>query len=223
MTTKLIENMMWAISSVAEPVRIRSQTNIESSAGADHDLRARHRDHDQEVGHAAAAELWRTSARAIIVPRIVETIVASAASSRLVSIALFRSGMSKALIQLSSCEALPGEVELAARVVEREGDDHRDRQQRVDRRQDREDHHAALAYQLTRLHLRGHATSCLVTHQRLLAGELDVDRDGGHDQRHHDERERRRGRVVLDVQVLRSGSTLPIIAWFGLPRNEALM
>ena len=42
---------------------------------------------------------WRTSASAIIVPRIVAIIVVSAASSRLVSIASLRSGMSKALDQ----------------------------------------------------------------------------------------------------------------------------
>ena len=56
-TTKLMQNMTWAISGV-EPERGRAEDEEEGEErGAHHDLRGRHRDHDQEVRRPPPEEL----------------------------------------------------------------------------------------------------------------------------------------------------------------------
>ena len=75
---------------------------------------------------------WRTRAMATSVPSTTATAVDTAATFRLVSRASVSCGYLNGSAQLSSVKPFHVEVELAERLVEREGDDHRDRDEQVD-------------------------------------------------------------------------------------------
>ena len=130
-TTNEIENMTWASSRLKKPSEIRVDQEHREQRGADHDLGRRHRDHDQEVGHAAAVELvaderhrdhrpenGRDQRRQRREPEAHQERVGQLLDAEHVGPGV-------------GAEAAPGVVELALGVVEREDGDQRDRDQQV--------------------------------------------------------------------------------------------
>ena len=107
-TTKLMENMTWAISRVSKPSEDAEDDEDREQRGADHDLGGRHRDHDQEVRQRAGRRTRGGPAPAPSGCRsMVAITVASSASLRLVSSASLSSGIAEGVAPVVEGEARP--------------------------------------------------------------------------------------------------------------------
>ena len=194
-----------------EPARDAHVDEHRQQRRPDHHLRGRHRDQDQVVRRAAAEELvpherqrqhgadrGRDQGRG--------GAELDARHQRVGQLPL-----RERVQPVVEREALPGEVVVAPRIVEREHGDHRDRDQHVGDREPGVDADRALAQPpqpATHLRARrppargGDRRLVIAPGQRPAPRDPEVDHHHRQDQRHQHERERRRDRVVGDLQVL---------------------
>ncbi len=142
----------------AEPERGAEDEEEGEQRGAHHDLRRRHRDHDQEVRRPPAEELVADQGeRHHRADRSVEITVASSASLIEVTEGFVQFRDPEDVVPVLEGEADPGEVVATGRVVEGEEEDDRDRDQHVEDHQHADDQHRVLAQPFADAHAAGGA------------------------------------------------------------------
>ena len=173
-----------------------------------HDLGRGHRQEDDPVERARARGTGSGSGRARSSSRGSSRRPSTGRrSQRLVRTASPRPGQSNGCDPAVERELVPGVVELAVGLVEREHDHDRDRDQQVDDREGREDGQEPAVeavpgrsrrHGLAAASAAGSVAACRPSAGQLLGAEgAGIDRHRDEDRGHQDERERRPDRVVV--------------------------